>query len=290
MPEHVENSSPPELTRNSVSRPRSAARTESVALIDRRPAANHIAQLGAVANSAKTHAPRRPSLEPVLPVSRIVQRVIKNSTAEVQFFSLLKSIRMRDENYYYLYHGTFADNLDGIRRIGLDPGEGGGERGASRHEGRRSADSIGLIKYSTDPNIATVYAKSAAEAGAVGVLLQARVKIEDLKRQFNDGTHKGDPRPFWRRERGGENTETRSASSSGSKLALNEAGGPGAVNQIHAVETNILVPPEDISIVGFYLPPGIELDEVPFMAAFGQIEATVIDFDQGTVSKIYTAK
>jgi hypothetical protein len=194
--------------------------------------------------------------------SKVLQRTLENSGKESEFFPLVPKLTSTDEHYYYFYHGTFAENIEGIQEKGLDPQEGGGKKGASQYENISSSDAHKMTKYATDPNIAMIYAKEPTKMNPpkVGVLLQARAKKETVKKLFNDQTHRDTSDPFWRRERGGENNNIIEGISP-EALALNEKDGPGEQNPIRAIETNIIVPPEDIKAVGIYLPPGVTVNE-----------------------------
>ncbi len=196
---------------------------------------------------------------------------ITNISAETIFLPL-SSTSCRDEEYYYFFHGTFLKNLDGIAQQGLDPTQGGGKKGASQYENIQSSDARGLMKYATDPNIAMIYSASPTEMDQpeIGVLLQARVRIDTVKTSFNDKSDKNSSTPFWRRERGGEDGRN-ILGIKPHRLALNEKGGEGEYKPIRAVETNTLVPPEDIKVIGIHLPSKGSIKE-------GDIPNNLLDF------------
>jgi hypothetical protein len=192
----------------------------------------------------------------------VVQRV-KNEENEPQFFPLRK-LTIRDADNYYFYHGTFVSNLEGIGKEGLDPRKGGGANGAARHEGVRSRDAAGLTKFATDPNIAMIYAKAATlvDPPEVGAFLEVRVSKQSVNSTFNDRTGPDEQAPFWRRERGGENSRlTGHGPDTLRHLALNGPEEPGASDTILSVETNQLVTPENIKLVGIWVPPGMDVNE-----------------------------
>ncbi|WP_322904671.1 hypothetical protein [Paenibacillus campi] len=189
--------------------------------------------------------------------AKMIQRV-KNETGEVKFFPLVPYILTQDEDHYYLFHGTFATNLDGIGKGGLDPAYGGSDRGARQYEQVVSKDAKDLMKYATDPNIAMIYAKAPAEQGAIGAFLVVRVARSALDAAFSE--RDGEKDFFWRRERGGEN-HRRIDGVPPNKLALNGKGEQGEHDHILALETNIVINPENIFLAGLYLPPHGEVNE-----------------------------
>ncbi len=226
--------------------------------------------------------------QPIKEASNVIQRTLDNHTEEPKFIPLY-NIKVMDEQHYYLYHGTFADNLGGIGLKGLDPTEGGGERGANRYERHRSSDAGGLMKYTTDPNIAMIYAEEPTKMKPpqVGVFLEVRVKKQEIHKLFNENTSLGDKTPFWRRERGGEN-KRQIKGVGAERLALNEPGGPGEKDPIRAVETNQAVLPDDIKVIGFYLPAKSQINEQELIDKLNhQVEAVAIDMETFTTSKIY---
>lgn len=188
---------------------------------------------------------------------------IKNETLAPQFYPLIKvPMSIFDGKFIYLTHGTFLDNLESIMTKGLDPSMGGrGHLGAASYEGFLSSDAYGLMKYSTDPNISLKYAMGpAANMGKIGVQLQIRIDADSFVNKFNNASVKGDPNPFWREERGGENnapcgSSTVYLNSWLPKLPKNETG-----KGIWSLETNIPVKPCDIRVIGVAIPPGEELN------------------------------
>lgn len=168
-----------------------------------------------------------------------------------------------DPKYYYFYHGTFARNLGAIGRDGMDPVHGGGKTGANKYEAFKSSDSVGVLKYALDPNIAQIYADAPArevgkkgEPPETGVLLEARVLKTEFNKYFNEDASSSDK--FWRRERGGENSPRKNPTVQGGQLGVNKPGAPGEKDHIWSVETNIKVAPADLRVILITLPKGWE--------------------------------
>lgn len=192
----------------------------------------------------------------------IIRRLVTNTTDEPKFVPFT-SLPLRSDDHYVLFHGTFVDNIameGGIATRGLDPREGGGDRGAYRHEQRSSSDARGLTKFATDPNIAMIYAKAPTEMTPPqrGALLAVVIDKRAVTEAWSDES--GGREPFWRRERGGEDGRVVPGIDP-AHLALNEPGGKGEHRHIRAVETNVPVPPHRIVVIGVYLPPRDTIDE-----------------------------
>lgn len=103
--------------------------------------------------------------------------------------------------------------------------------------------------------------------GKIGVQLQIRIDADSFVNKFNNASVKGDPNPFGREERGGENnspcgSSTMYLNSWLPKLPKNETG-----KGIWSLETNIPVKPCDIRVIGVALPPGEELN-IDFITSY----------------------
>lgn len=210
---------------------------------------------------------------------KTIQRVT-NDAEEVQFHSLVKSMSTRDSEYLYLTHGTYISNLDSIMQSGLDPTKVGSEdvKGAKTHEKMRSRDAKELMKYAVDPNISLKYAmEPATKEGEIGVQLQIRVRIQDFLKFYDNTTGFGDQQSFWRDERGGENTSPYYREEFKEYAKRLEKGYPKNERDqtIWSVETNILVPPADIRVIGIALPPGKTYDESRLKTEYSTPESTL---------------
>ncbi len=220
----------------------------------------------------------------------VIQCLLKNDSDKPTFFDLTP-IKLSDEVYFYLFHGTLLKNVEGISIGGLDPTHGGGQTGAALYEGATSKDSRGRIKYAVDPNIAIKYAKGPTENKdqqnrVPGALLMARVERAALRRQWAQFVDPNGPKA-WGPESGGENAVHASYVK---KFAFNHVDSGLTTEKqpmISAIETNMLLPASDIRVVGFYLLPKTELDEVPYMKMFNQEKlSTAITFDGEEITAV----
>ncbi|MCD5352038.1 DUF4157 domain-containing protein [Kineosporia mesophila] len=214
-----------------------------------------------------------------------LQRMVDNRGGTEEIFKAFFQPTVSDNDYYYFYHGTAADNLlesstqvrgsvvttKGIGTEGLDPNLGGSSLGAAGYESSVARDSQGATKFGTDPNLAMTYSANIAREGArrPGVLLEVRVRKEELQRLWTRRIQVGQPDPYWGRENGGADSQHSVTSpidpqvlSPNADLARLSEGGP-----IYAVQTNMRIPAHDIKIIGFHVSAGQEMDERRYAAA-----------------------
>ncbi len=211
---------------------------------------------------------------------QVIQRVrIENTTQKPMRFDFATP-EMKDDEYVYLYHGTYAAYLglnstadDTISKIGLDPSKGGTGGSSERERGLGRGDSRGRMKYATDPQTGLIYAMEAANHEQVGVLLEAKVRISDITDSFispaeienylTNGT------AFWAKETGGEGFFFNDRINH-----LNKKLHPFFIeNNIKALETNVLIPSKDIRIISFCLPKETQIETSDYLSLFGQQDA-----------------
>ncbi len=212
---------------------------------------------------------------------QVIQRVkIENTTQKPMRFDFATP-EMNDAEYVYLYHGTYAAYLglnsianDTISKRGLDPSKGGTGGTSEREGGFGRGDSAGRMKYATDPKTGLIYAMEAANHEQVGVLLEAKVRISDIEDNFISGSNEISNRlengtAFWARETGGEGYFFDDRINH-----LNKKLYPLFIeNNIKALETNVLVPSEDIRIISFCLPKETQIETYDYLSLFGQQKA-----------------
>lgn len=212
---------------------------------------------------------------------QVIQRVrIENTTEKPMRFDFATP-EMKDTEYAYLYHGTYAAYLglnstagDTISKIGLDPSKGGMGGSSERERGLGRGDSRGRMKYATDPQTGLIYAMEAAKHGQVGVLLEAKVRISDISRNFISDSNEIGNRltsgtAFWARETGGEGFfyDDRIDHLNGKLYS-------DFINKnIRALETNVLVPPANIRIISFCLPAEAQIETNDYLSLFSQQDA-----------------
>lgn len=218
----------------------------------------------------------------------------QESTDKKPKFVPVATIKSGDKNNYYFFHGTRAENIDGISATGLDPAWGGSGKGAVIYEKKVHDDAKGRIKFGVDPNVAMKYALAPADPEQMGkqplelgVLLMIRVNKFELWNSWDyrgkgiKGWQMGQKNvsgPNWAVENGGEAFDYAkdNANDGIERFLFNQDLGQvkGAVaqlkkedqdkdvqaatfpqkNNVRAVETNKAVSKEDIKVVGFGVP------------------------------------
>ncbi len=213
--------------------------------------------------------PRSPSLDGL-------SARVTNASSEPKFKPLVDSIKITDENYVYLTHGTRAETyLNHIKSEGLDPARGGEMHGAAVYEGIPSSDARGRMKYGIDPNVALKYAigpsgpEAAARGGAeIGVQLQARVRMSEFEAQMVHRAPIGTTEPYFQPETGGENHSPylgnkEYENSMTPHLPLSNG------TPVWSVETNRKIEPEDVRVIGVSLPAGATIERKSLKTEFG---------------------
>jgi hypothetical protein len=203
------------------------------------------------------------------------RNVLTNDTNEAQFHPLVGEITNHDDRYVYVTHGTRLANVNGIFEHGLDPAKGGGKLGAATYEGATNSDSLGNLKYAHDPNVSLKYANAPAEKASdaeAGVQLEARIDRQTFLQQYDPAAAKGETKPFWRPEQGGENNPARMndeayANSMGPMMPHIAGTNPPA--RIWSSESNVPVRPEDVRVIGVSVPPGQSVETSGLKTEYG---------------------
>ncbi|MBU6951965.1 RNA 2'-phosphotransferase [Hahella sp. HN01] len=170
---------------------------------------------------------------------------------QAKFKSIVESIKIQDQNYYYFTHGTYASNWPSILTHGLNPqiAANTSSLGAKTYERTISRDSIRKIKYATAPDIATAYSNFVPENSngtAIGILLQVRVPRGEFWRAYDRTRTRS--KDYWRRESGGEDNAFRLKDKGEywAGVVVNDGGGP-----IFALETDQVIHPNDLRVIGY---------------------------------------